>query len=417
MESSDLNVLRTLQRVSARLDRADTVNDVRTAALAGLAELLDVERAAILEMDGLEIDSGGPRVHASRGLTRAFGEAVGQHLPWPPDARDPTAVSFADVGEGAPEALRASMRAEGIGALALAPLTRHGRLTGALLVATDRPRTFGEVELLAAGLLAALFAARIRPSSLDADQARVGRFEALAVLAKGVAHDFNNVLTAIVMNLGVAERHLGVDHAARRYTVAAVRACDHAKTLTRQLHALAQGGSPLIAAVTALPSILHTSSGLALQGSPVRVTIDTPDGLWRAIADGTQIGRVVHDLVTNAHQAMPDGGQVRITARNVDVSPGDPLPLRPGRYVAVSVHDQGPGIPAEHLPRVFDPYFTTKPSAKGLGLATSHAVLHRHGGNIAAESPPEGGARLVFHLPAAEDPRVDPREPASDLDT
>jgi CheY-like chemotaxis protein len=158
-------------------------------------------------------------------------------------------------------------------------------------------------------------------------------------------------------------------------------------------------------------------SRFALSGSPVapRFTID--EQLWAADVDLDQIGQVVHNLVLNALQAMPKGGVVDVSLANEEVAPDAPLALTglaPGRYVRLTVQDQGHGIPADKLDRIFDPYFTTKEFGSGLGLAITYSIVHAHGGAIRVESQVGEGTRFTILLPASARPVVpDPVQPAT----
>jgi CheY-like chemotaxis protein len=136
-------------------------------------------------------------------------------------------------------------------------------------------------------------------------------------------------------------------------------------------------------------------------GAKARCEIDVDGDLWPVDIDEGQIGQVVHNLVLNADQAMPDGGSVRIRVLNATVGPQDPFPLPPGRYVKISVRDDGNGILPEHLSNIFDPYFTTKREGSGLGLAVCFNVVKNHGGHITVQSEPGRGATFEFFLPAS----------------
>jgi CheY-like chemotaxis protein len=118
--------------------------------------------------------------------------------------------------------------------------------------------------------------------------------------------------------------------------------------------------------------------------------------------DRGQFSQVIGNLAINAQQAMPEGGEISISAENVSVAPGSSLPLQSGNYVRVSVEDMGHGIRPEHLPKVFDPYFTTKQKGSGLGLATSYSIVNRHGGHIAVQSEFGRGTTFHVYLPASE---------------
>ena len=128
----------------------------------------------------------------------------------------------------------------------------------------------------------------------------------------------------------------------------------------------------------------------------MRCTVDVAEDLWAVEADEGQVEQVVHNIVLNAKQAMPRGGQVHVSCSNARLGPTLESPGAPRQFVRISVKDQGVGIPAEHLERIFDPYFTTKPSGTGLGLAVSHAVIKNHGGLLQAESTI--GSGTTFHI-------------------
>jgi CheY-like chemotaxis protein len=112
--------------------------------------------------------------------------------------------------------------------------------------------------------------------------------------------------------------------------------------------------------------------------------------------DEGQMSQVINNLIINADQAMPNGGSIAIQCQNVVIGPHDALPLKAGKYVHLSIKDQGIGIPREHFLKIFDPYFTTKQKGSGLGLATTYSIIKQHDGYITLES--ELGAGTVFHL-------------------
>ena len=103
----------------------------------------------------------------------------------------------------------------------------------------------------------------------------------------------------------------------------------------------------------------------------------------------------------NAKQAMPGGGEVSIRIGNVAVTSADKLPLAPGPYIRIAVRDQGTGISPEHMARIFDPYFTTKPTGSGLGLASVHSIVKQHGGYVGVSSTPGAGTEFSIYLPAS----------------
>lgn len=236
---------------------------------------------------------------------------------------------------------------------------------------------------------------------LRADLERAARLESLGLLAGGIAHDFNNLLTVVITNLGLAGMEDDVGAPARRLISDAERGAMRAAEITQQLLTFSKGGDPVRAAVS-LPEVVREAAEFAGHGSNVRREYSIGPELWPANIDRAQIGRVVHNLVLNAAQAMPEGGVVRISLSNTVVRPGAIPTLAPGRYIKLTIADNGKGIDREHISRVFEPYFTTKSRNHGLGLATVHSIVKKHQGHVSVES--ELGAGTAFHLwlPAAE---------------
>ena len=119
--------------------------------------------------------------------------------------------------------------------------------------------------------------------------------------------------------------------------------------------------------------------------------------------DGGQINQVVNNLIINAKQAMPNGGVISMRSENVNIDAESGLPLKHGAYIKVSVADKGIGIPAEHIKRIFDPFFSTKQEGSGLGLATAYSIIEKHNGHIFVESQMEVGTTFYIYLPAFPD--------------
>ncbi len=235
---------------------------------------------------------------------------------------------------------------------------------------------------------------------------RASKLESVGLLAGGIAHDFNNILTAVMGNLGLARSEVPLESPAHLFIQEAHRAADRARGLTQQLLTFAKGGEPVRAAVE-LADVATEVAGFAVRGSRVRCEFDFPEGLWPANADRGQLAQIIQNLVINAVQAMPGGGVVKLSASNELVPPGSALPVVAGDYVRISIEDTGSGIPTEDLSRVFEPYFTTKETGSGLGLATVYSIVRRHKGCIDVESEPGRGARFVIRLPALRGGRVE----------
>ncbi len=234
----------------------------------------------------------------------------------------------------------------------------------------------------------------------EQERSRAQHLESLGILAGGIAHDFNNLLMGISANLEAARRGLPVSHPAYGHLARAEAACFRATQLTRQLLTFARGGEPSRTRFR-LNDHLEEWASFPLRGSNVKLHLELPPDLWPLDADPGQVEQVITNLVLNARQAMPGGGTVRVAAENREIGPGD-AKLQPGRYVVIKVVDSGHGIPREHLPRIFDPYFSTKQTGSGLGLATVHSIVRRHGGVIQVESALGRGSTFRVFLPAAE---------------
>jgi PAS domain S-box-containing protein len=247
---------------------------------------------------------------------------------------------------------------------------------------------------------------------MELELVHASRLESVGILAGGIAHDFNIILTAIMGNISMAKLEAAPDTDMFRCLGEAERATMRARDLTLQLLTFAKGGEPVRSSVN-LTSVVREVSEFSLHGSLVRSVFDLPGDLWRADADEGQIGRVVQNLVINAAQAMPDGGTVRISARNEAVGVPGRQALGPGDYVHICIADTGVGIKPDVLPRIFDPYFSTKETGSGLGLAASYSIVRKHGGLINVES--EYGRGTTFHiwLPALREsgPAKEPDRP------
>jgi two-component system, cell cycle sensor histidine kinase and response regulator CckA len=178
-------------------------------------------------------------------------------------------------------------------------------------------------------------------------------------------------------------------------------ACLRAEALSRQLLTFAKGGAP-VKKIFPVPELLTETTVFACVGSPVKCETTFPENLWWVEADPGQIGQIFQNLTINAIQAMPTGGSIKVWAENLTLGAESVLPLSAGRYIKISVRDQGMGIPAEHLPRIFDPYFTTKQKGSGLGLASAYAIIKKHHGHIAVESKPGVGTTFYIYLPAVD---------------
>ncbi|HVY26405.1 MAG TPA: PAS domain S-box protein [Polyangiaceae bacterium] len=237
-------------------------------------------------------------------------------------------------------------------------------------------------------------------SQLSLSMERAAKLESLGVLAAGIAHDFNNLLGGLFGHLELARSTLDDNGAARAHLDLAQQAFERAKGLTTQLLAFAKGGTPVRKAGS-LAACVKRCSDFALSGSNVKVELELGPELWSAEFDENQLAQAFDNILINAKQAMPAGGFLRVTGRNVDAQQGPALELAPGRYVRLSFCDQGPGIPETIVERIFDPFFTTKAEGSGIGLTAAYAILKKHDGHIEVESRLGVGTTFHVWLPAS----------------
>ena len=234
---------------------------------------------------------------------------------------------------------------------------------------------------------------------LEAEILRTSKLESVGILAGGIAHDFNNLLTVVMGNITLAMLDVQVMAAVGRWLQNAEVGVMRARDLTQQLLTFARGGEPVRSAVN-LPDVIKEAAHFALHGSNVRSEFTIAEGLWTADVDKGQIGQVVQNLVINAMQAMPEGGVIHVMVANQRLGPTTIPQLGAGDYLCITLSDTGQGIPAENLPQIFEPYFTTKKSGNGLGLAMVYSIIRRHSGHIEVESELGRGTRFRFWLPA-----------------
>jgi signal transduction histidine kinase len=235
---------------------------------------------------------------------------------------------------------------------------------------------------------------------------KVRMLKALGTLAGGIAHDFNNMLTVVMGQIELAQIHGSCDEKAFNLLGEAQKTILGATELTNKFITFSGGGEPLKRRVS-VRQLLEESVVSALAGSNLEFDFSFGRDLWDIDVDPQQINQVIFVLVTNAREAMPQGGALHIQA--VKWRPGPQtdtaaMNLKQGPYVKVSIVDQGPGIAAENLPKIFDPYFSTKDRGSikgmGLGLTIAHSIISKHDGCIQAHSEKDGGASFHIYLPA-----------------
>lgn len=224
----------------------------------------------------------------------------------------------------------------------------------------------------------------------EEERLRLQHLESLGILAGGIAHDFNNILTVIMGKSSLAlltEK----DEKIKGMLNSISDATGRARGLTQQLLTFAKGGAPEKKVID-LNKTIKEITKFSVSGSNANVDFSFSHKLSLE-ADPTQISQVIQNIVINAVQAMPGGGKIAISTKDV-VS--DNLP-----YVRISISDEGLGIPKENLVKIFDPYFTTKQTGTGLGLSVCHSIVNRHGGKLLVDSKPGEGTLFQILLPAS----------------
>lgn len=254
-------------------------------------------------------------------------------------------------------------------------------------------------------------AAALEKTRLETQLYQAQKLEAIGILAGGIAHDFNNSLTAILGNINLAalDPRLAADNQERLKQ--AERACLLARGLSQRLLTFAKGGEPIKKPLS-LREVLTEATNLTLSGSKSICELSLPADLRLVAADEGQINQVIVNLLLNADQAMPAGGVIKIQGENVTLagraesshSQGEELSLSPGQYVKVTITDQGMGIPPEHLEKIFEPFFSSKPNCSGLGLATAYSIIKNHQGSLTIASEVGAGTSCHIYLPAMETP-------------
>ncbi len=226
------------------------------------------------------------------------------------------------------------------------------------------------------------------------------KMKVLEMLAGGIAHDFNNLLVAILGNISLAKVK-NQENKITKFLERAEKAAKQAEKLTSQLLMFTRSGLP-VKKTTSISELVKETVSFVLRGTNVKVAFSIPEDLWPAKVDEVQISQVLQNLVINAQQAMPEGGIIEISAKNVWLEKNGEIPLPPGPYICLKVKDHGCGIPPEYLSHIFDPYFTTKPNGTGLGLAVVLSIIKKHDGYIRVRSTVGHGTTFEIFLPAVE---------------
>lgn len=222
------------------------------------------------------------------------------------------------------------------------------------------------------------------------------QWASMAALSGGIAHDYNNLLTAIMGNISLARIYLKPEEKPSALLEHALAASKTAKNLTHRLITFSKGGG-LQKTRAPVAKLVQSATDFTLSGSNVKPEYTLPDDLWPVEVDKIQIGQAIYNVVINAREAMPGGGILKVYAENIKHQNN-------GNYVRISFCDHGRGIPADDLSKIFDPYFSTKKMGvqkrTGLGLSVCQSIIIQHGGDVLVDSKPDCGTTIHLYLPA-----------------
>ena len=288
--------------------------------------------------------------------------------------------------------------------------SRHRRADG---VTFPVEITVGELRLHERGLrvlsirdVSEREAAERERRALEQSLRQAQKMEAVGRLAGGVAHDFSNVLAVVLGYSELLMRDLAPgDVRLRESAEGIVEAANRAAGVTRQLLTLSRK-KLLRPEVLSLNKVVQDLGKLLTRaiGERIEVTTALQPGLWPVQADSDQLAQVLLNLSVNAREAMPDGGALEIATGNVELgAAARALDLPAGRYVTLSVRDRGCGMTEEVRARIFEPFFSTKETGTGLGLATVYGIVRQAGGAIHVDTQLGQGTAFTVYLPAAEE--------------
>ena len=234
----------------------------------------------------------------------------------------------------------------------------------------------------------------------EIEELKAQRMESIGILAAGIAHDFNNILMAILGNISIAMNYTNPQDRIYQRLEKAKKAAETATKLSGQLLNFSKGGAPAFA-ITSIGSLISDVVSFTLSGTSIKSNITIPDDLWHVHIDSGQISQVIQNIVINAIQAMSEGGVIHIAAENMYFKDDSSI-LPDGKYVRISIKDNGCGISPEDIPKIFMPYYSTKDKGSGLGLATAYSIIKKHRGHITVESEVGIGTTFYIFLPATE---------------
>jgi len=225
------------------------------------------------------------------------------------------------------------------------------------------------------------------------------KLESIGALAGGIAHNFNNIMTSLFGNISLAKMKLSRNHAAIRHLQKSEESMQEGIKLTRQLLTFAKGGDPIKENIN-IAAFIKDAAMFNLSGSNIRLNFSSQKDLWQIGADRSQISQVISNIVMNARQSMPAGGEIDIRLTKSDFLKDNLLTISKSNYIKITITDNGSGIRQKNLEKIFDPYFTTRENGSGMGLSICYSIIKKHGGYLSVSSQVGTGTTLTIYLPA-----------------
>jgi PAS domain S-box-containing protein len=231
------------------------------------------------------------------------------------------------------------------------------------------------------------------------NQLRIAKLESLGILAGGIAHQFNNILTKVLGNISLVQPIVRDSAEATARLFAAAEEVYHARQLTGRLLTFSRGGEP-VRKITDIVPLINDAVQQAVSDESFKVSYSIDDHLPKAFVDTTQVTEALFQILENAVGSMKNRGSIRISV-NKETIPVTTTVLKSGEYLCITITDEGTGIPPEHLGKIFDIYFTTRSGNTGLGLPIALSIIRRHEGDIRIMSEPGNGTQVKVYIPVA----------------
>jgi len=236
--------------------------------------------------------------------------------------------------------------------------------------------------------------------AMKSDLIKAAKYQSISSLSGGIAHDFNNLITGISGSINLIALNCPKGITLQNNIEIAQKACKRAISLTNELMLFARG-KIFDKKIISIREIIMDSSTFLFDQTDYEIAINLATKLWDINCDTVQIEQVIQNLLINAKQSIQDKGKITIIGINIEYQENNAT-INKGRYIKISITDTGKGIEQKNLNRIFDPYFTTKKSGNGLGLATVNSIIQNHEGYIFVNSVPGQGTTFTILIPAVE---------------